>query len=147
MRMSALVVLAVAILTTTARDGSAQQLDRYRWQNRLIVIATDGAHRTTSERQLDLLAHDPDAIAERHLIVVTLEDETVEVDGTSQPDLTTHELRQRYDLPPGGFHVLLLGKDGGVKLRSDQPVALEDLNALIDTMPMRQREMGLDNPR
>ncbi len=39
------------------------------------------------------------------------------------------------------FEVLLVGKDGGVKLRRDTPVPVADINSLIDSMPMRQSEM------
>lgn len=39
-----------------------------------------------------------------------------------------------------GFTLVLIGKDGGVKLRADSPVAPEDLFRTIDRMPMRQRE-------
>ena len=39
------------------------------------------------------------------------------------------------------FEVLLLGKDGQVKLRRDRPVEAAEITALIDTMPMRQDEM------
>ncbi len=39
-----------------------------------------------------------------------------------------------------GFQLLLLGKDGGVKLRSSN-VSLEDIFSLIDTMPMIRKEM------
>ena len=39
------------------------------------------------------------------------------------------------------FEVLLVGRDGGVKLRSKKPVAVSEIMALIDTMPMRQAEM------
>jgi hypothetical protein len=42
---------------------------------------------------------------------------------------------------PNDFAVLLVGKDGGVKLSSERPVLTENLSALIDTMPMRRREM------
>jgi len=41
----------------------------------------------------------------------------------------------------GTFQVLLIGKDGGVKLRSSGPVSMKDLFGLIDSMPMRQQEM------
>ena len=37
--------------------------------------------------------------------------------------------------------VLLVGKDGGIKLKNDFPVLPETLFALVDTMPMRQAEM------
>jgi hypothetical protein len=39
------------------------------------------------------------------------------------------------------FEVLLVGKDGQVKLRREQPVATSEITALIDTMPMRRNEM------
>lgn len=37
-----------------------------------------------------------------------------------------------------GFEVLLVGKDGAVKLRSRKPITLEALFAEIDAMPMRR---------
>lgn len=50
-------------------------------------------------------------------------------------------LRTRFHVAPGSFLVVLLGEDGGSKLRSQHPVTIEQLNSLIDTMPTRQREM------
>lgn len=41
----------------------------------------------------------------------------------------------------GGFETLLVGRDGGVKLRSREPVGPEELFGRIDEMPMRQREI------
>lgn len=43
--------------------------------------------------------------------------------------------------PQTTFEVLLVGKDGGVKLRRNKLVAASEITALIDTMPMRQEEM------
>jgi hypothetical protein len=39
------------------------------------------------------------------------------------------------------FEVLLVGRDGGVKLRRREPVAAAKISALIDAMPMRREEM------
>ena len=39
------------------------------------------------------------------------------------------------------FRVVLIGKDGGVKLRQEEPISVADLFALIDSMPMRKQEM------
>ncbi|MCU0398062.1 MAG: DUF4174 domain-containing protein, partial [Cyclobacteriaceae bacterium] len=39
------------------------------------------------------------------------------------------------------FRVMLIGKDGGVKLNSQQPVTVNQIFELIDSMPMRQHEM------
>jgi hypothetical protein len=51
------------------------------------------------------------------------------------------KIRSRFQISREGFEILLIGKDGTVKLRSDKPVSSEDLFALIDSMPMRKREM------
>jgi hypothetical protein len=57
--------------------------------------------------------------------------------------------RERPDLgvtAQAAFEVILVGKDGGVKLRRGQPVAAAEITALIDTMPMRQSEMRRPSP-
>ena len=53
------------------------------------------------------------------------------------------EMSQQFAVTSSGFQLLLLGKDGGVKLRSST-VSLEDIFSLIDTMPMRRSEMRDD---
>ena len=45
------------------------------------------------------------------------------------------------------FEVILFGLDGTIKLRQDQPVSTDKLFSLIDSMPMRQREMRRQNKR
>ena len=58
-------------------------------------------------------------------------------------DTAPHEKgRLRAALAVDGFEVLLVGKDGGVKLRQETPLSVDDLFATIDAMPMRQREMA-----
>lgn len=43
------------------------------------------------------------------------------------------------------FVFLLVGKDGGEKLRSDSVVSAEKLFSVIDAMPMRKQEMKRRN--
>jgi hypothetical protein len=49
--------------------------------------------------------------------------------------------RRRFHIRPNDFTVILIGKDGGEKLRSHQPLSLDTLRSTIDAMPMRQDEM------
>ena len=51
------------------------------------------------------------------------------------------ELRSRYGVSRDSFALLLVGKDGGVKLARSEPMALDEIFALVDSMPMRRREM------
>ncbi|MBT9329619.1 DUF4174 domain-containing protein [Paracidobacterium acidisoli] len=50
-------------------------------------------------------------------------------------------IRARYHIPVDKFTVLLLGEDGKEKLRSAKPLPVDQLNALIDSMPERKAEM------
>ena len=56
-----------------------------------------------------------------------------------KPIRTPSPLRQGFQ--PGGFKLVLVGKDGGVKLEQDAVLAPEELFAVIDRMPMRRNEM------
>ena len=47
-------------------------------------------------------------------------------------------LRRSYKLPADRFTVILIGKDGGEKRRSDTPMSAATLTATIDAMPMRR---------
>ncbi|MCB1510262.1 MAG: DUF4174 domain-containing protein [Hyphomicrobiaceae bacterium] len=50
-------------------------------------------------------------------------------------------LRQPYGVNAGQFQAVLVGKDGGSKLRSAQPISARRLFGLIDAMRMRQQDM------
>ncbi|MEO1019351.1 MAG: DUF4174 domain-containing protein, partial [Pseudomonadota bacterium] len=59
--------------------------------------------------------------------------------------LSAADLRDAFGVENSDFRVLLIGKDGGVKLRSNEWVSAHEVFALIDTMPMRRREMQGQN--
>jgi len=48
------------------------------------------------------------------------------------------KLRAKHDVP---FELVLIGKDSGLKMRSEKPDALLLMLARIDTMPMRRTEI------
>jgi hypothetical protein len=54
---------------------------------------------------------------------------------------TVASIQKRFDVSPKSFAVVLVGKDGGVKLKRNVKVRLEEVFTLIDSMPMRQDEM------
>jgi len=116
-------------------------LDSYRWQNRIVVVFADQDAKQDLARQYQMMLIESDGMRDRDLIVVTVETDLVEIDGLANPTIRADRLRDAFNVPEQGFSILLIGKDGGVKLRSRQPVTTKDLFALIDGMPMRQREM------
>ena len=82
-------------------------------------------------RQQQWLQADSLGVAERDL--------QIEVVGVHQPWFN------RYRLDTARFTAVLIGKDGGEKFRSNEPVRPAQLFAIIDAMPMRQAELRKKN--
>ena len=54
-------------------------------------------------------------------------------------------LYQKYKVAAADpFVLVLVGKDGGEKFRTQKPVPAEELFGIVDAMPMRQQEMEGD---
>jgi hypothetical protein len=88
-------------------------------------------------KQLQILSADAPALRERDVRVVVLTpDKAAQFNESEQA-----KLRTQFKLSPDHFTVLLVGKDGGDKMRRDHPVSIRDLSRKIDSMPMRQQEM------
>ena len=117
-------------------------LDQYRWDSRILLLFSDATTDAPLALQHQLLRESAGGVRDRDLVVVTATEGAVEVEGVERTDLSADRLREAYGVPTHGFHALLIGKDGGVKLRSEQPIAAPPLFSLIDAMPMRQREMS-----
>ena len=49
-------------------------------------------------------------------------------------------MRHRFQVEPDEFLVILIGKDGEQKLNSRTPVPVDQLEKLIDSMPLRRQE-------
>lgn len=101
----------------------------------LIVFAPDRRDPDLREQQR-LVREGCAALADRDVHLIEVVGDTV---------AGAHEyataLRQRYAVPAGRFGVLLVGRDGGVKLRSDRRIEIAELSRTIDAMPMRRHEM------
>ncbi len=121
--------------------GDARTLADYRWRNRVLVIAAprDGYALVA---QLDAFSGREDGLAERDLVVIQVSDgDAVPLFGDDAAP-GADSLGEAFDLDPDTeFTLVLVGKDGGEKLRAGEPVAADDLFALIDAMPMRAREI------
>ena len=130
-----------------SNDGEVVDLrmDDYAWSHRPLVVfaASEDAHEL--ERQRASLRDAEAGLVARDMVVIeVIGREAGTVDGQPLSDAAVAHLVERYDPSANAFEVLLIGKDTGVKLRRGEPVATETLFEVIDSMPMRQREMRED---
>ncbi len=123
---------------------SAQNLEEYRWKNRLIVITDYSADASSLAKQLALLNQDNSGLKERKLLIYQVTNK-----GTYQGVDVPKEWENAILLPSmikrkskqSPFSVYLIGLDGGIKMEKDSLVSLTTIFSLIDGMPMRRAEL------
>jgi hypothetical protein len=114
----------------------------YRWKNRLLLVFAPDADSALCRRQQEMLLVVEHGLNERDIVVIFVIEDALSTKRKPTPNVSAVDLRDAYDVLPHEFRVVLIGKDGGVKLRQEEPISMADLFALIDSMPMRKQEMG-----
>ena len=105
-----------------------------RWEHRLLVIRPEDVATTEST-----LAAAADELTDRDMLWFIFSGTDVRTNLEGQPGATLlDELEELLD--EAKSEVVLVGKDGGVKRRAER-LDLEAVCGLIDTMPMRRREV------
>lgn len=143
---SALLVSATAVAATAQQAPQDLLTALHHLARPVLIFAGSGDARAT-EQYMALQQH-ADATRDRqvHVVLLTAAPLAHTQDGT-HPDTSIatpaeqEALRKRFHVRPDAFAVILVGKDGGEKMRSDKPIPWETLEATIDAMPMRQTEM------
>ena len=115
----------ISIITGLLMMGNkVEQLSSYRQlfifgkeQNQLLV-----------QQQLQLLSEANDGVKERDIKVIVTESENA--------------AGKKYKVEAGQFTVILIGKDGSEKYRTNKLLQTKDLFSIIDAMPMRKSEMS-----
>ena len=103
-------------------------LSEFVWEKRPIIVFADSPNDPNFGLQMDNLEAQIDELAKRDVVVLT------DTDPAAQGPL-------RRELRPRGFMLVLIGKDGGVKLRKPFPYDVRELSRSIDKMPLRQQEI------
>lgn len=114
---------------------------------RVLLVFAPNPNNAQLQIQFQQLQAEAAGFRERNLLLVPLLDPGGMAQ-LPQSDLPTATLtpedeadaRKRFHRH-SGFQVVLIGKDGGEKMRSSQPITSEKLYGAIDAMPMRKDEM------
>ncbi len=124
-----------------AKAYAASSMDDYVWEKRpLILFAPDETHAIRAA-QSSALENQSDALRERDMVFIEVIGQTTHIDGHAAPELHADTLRRRYGVAAGDAVALLVGKDGGVKLRQTRAIEASTLFETIDAMPMRRHEI------
>ena len=134
--MFSLRFIALLVLMLQFHGMSAQELAEFRWKNRVLLIIDTNNNLPVRDLQVNKFVSRNDEMEERDLVLlVCTGKEVLDKDGLKtdiDPDKISY----------GEFQgVILIGKDGGVKLRKKFIAEPKEIFDLIDQMPMRRAEM------
>lgn len=135
-----------AVASVAANPDRSQRIEfklsDYQWQNRILLVFAPSTDSFQYRQQMQAWQADAAGTNNRHLkLVQILETGESQVDGRSLSSASAERLRQQFGIPPEEFAVILVGKDGTEKQRSQTPIDSAMLFGTIDAMPMRQQEM------
>jgi len=137
-RCAFMVVMAFAI----NMPSYAGSLDGYLFDTRPILLFTSSTEHPNFRRQIDAFAHYECEFYKRDLEVLTVVNNgDAVIDGAALSNEEVSFLKEELEVGPYNELLVLVGKDGKVKLRAHMPLNTKDLLRLVDAMPMRRIEL------
>lgn len=119
----------------------AQYLSKHRWKDRLVLLLSDDLANPELRKQQQVLKGLKHELKDRKIVVYTVTPEFLYTGLKEMNKNRNYTIYREYKKGKASFQVVLLGLDGGVKLREKRAVKPEELFGLIDRMPMRRAEL------
>ena len=117
-------------------------LESHTWENRLLLVFSPHRNYPELVAQNKILAQNRAGLADRDLLVLQMSPgEVIRIDNNPLTQSNSDRIYRDFSIDRDAFALLLIGKDGTVKLTRSRAVTMEVVFDLIDAMPMRQLEM------
>ena len=124
----------------------SQNLESHKWESRLLLVLTDDTNNTIYKRQIATLKRHKKELEERKLIVYQIKKDSFRKGLRENSEWkNSSQLYSTYKKSNNDFEILLIGLDGGFKIRQTDLITCEDLFSIIDVMPMRRSEINNKN--
>jgi bifunctional DNA-binding transcriptional regulator/antitoxin component of YhaV-PrlF toxin-antitoxin module len=142
------VIVIASIFTSQPATTMDADITNLQWKKRLLLIfAADNAQSNFQSLANEISSRQAD-VDDRDLVVLEiLESGTSRMNRSRIEPQKGASIRKQLGIAPDEFTVILVGKDGGIKLKRNDQVRLEEIFQLIDSMPMRQDEMSQNSYR
>ena len=109
-------------------DAPGVTLAEFQWIKRPVLVFADSPNDPNFRRQIEMIEADEGQLAEYDVVVI------------ADADPAAHSgLRERFR--PRGFGLILLDKDGQVKIRKPLPWHVREITNAIDKFPLTREEM------
>ena len=140
--LPAMIISLVLIASSLDAEETPMDLSQFQWKNRLLFLFAPNHSHPLFDVLQKSIAKQQAEVADRDLAIFEImESGTSRMDTNDLDPQVAQSLRDKFDVSPGQLALILVGKDGSVKLNRQEQTRLEDIFALIDSMPMRRQEM------
>lgn len=130
----------IIVFTLTFMQSFSQDFKDHQWKDRVLIISTNNEKGIEFQKQINLLENLDQELKERKLIVYQISDNKYKLNFTESYKLLNSSSK-KYVSTKDGLQILLIGLDGGIKLKQNSILTAEKLFAIIDGMPMRKHEL------
>lgn len=119
-----------------------QSLKTHQWKERLVLLIANDQENKSLQKQLAIFRTDQEGVKERKLFIYQITPGKYKngiTPNTNWEESST--LFKEFRKLNSDFEIILIGLDGGIKLRQEETISNKELFALIDGMPMRRAEI------
>ncbi len=139
--MSYIKTFILVIMILNSAGMKAQDISDHKWENRLVLILTDQTDNENCRKQVEELKNHQDGVNERKILVYCITPESFKTGLSDEKWQKAETVYNRYKKTDSQPEIILIGLDGGVKLRANEFLSAQELFATVDAMPMRRQEM------
>lgn len=139
-------LLLFIIMAMNISQAQENPIEKHRWKQRVVLVFSPQDQPEAGQSLIADLQPGSPAWDERKLVLYDIQGEGGMGPSDYLTKMQVRILRKGFAISLGEAAVVLVGLDGGQKLKSFEPVTKEKLYGLIDSMPMRQAEMDGQKP-
>jgi len=133
--------ITILLISVTMEACEAQSLKTHQWQNRILLVIAEDTSNINFQKQIKYLQSNKEDLTERKLLIYKVFPNQYIKGLDNSITEPSNDLYQKYNSKSASFKVVLIGLDGGVKLKQKDIITLEQLKGIIDAMPMRMEEL------
>lgn len=142
------IFLVISVASLGPAQAMAAELNDYLWQRRPLLLFAPSESDPRLLETMRLIEASRCDFVDRDMVLGRIVTEgTSTLDGHVVDTNQAQELMSEFGIGADSFSVVLLGKDGGEKLRAADVPDLQTIYAVIDGMPMRARETDVNPSR
>ncbi|WP_397447374.1 DUF4174 domain-containing protein [Polaribacter sp. R77954] len=123
---------------------NSQDFKKHQWNNRVLLVFTDDKADVNLQKQIINLSKEKKGLIERRVKIYRFVKNEFKVD--FKTNWTSSKVKEnKYKNESESFKIVLIGLDGGIKLKQNDILTTKKLFAIIDRMPMRKSEIRNNN--